>query len=188
MTRTAPRIAELDIGKLSPRQREVYDAIASGPRGMVVGPLRVWLHSPELAQHAQGYGAGCRFGSTLPRRLSELAVLVMAAQWRAGFEWAVHEPTALEAGLSRAAVEAIRRREEPPLEAADERALWEFCRELLYDRRVTDATYARLVAEIGQQMVVELVLILGYYALISMTVVAFDVPLPDGAPEPFARL
>jgi 4-carboxymuconolactone decarboxylase len=73
------RVPDLDPEKLSPEQRKVYDAIVAGPRGRVVGPLRVWLQSPELADRAQALGAFCRFGTSLPPRLSELAILVTAA-------------------------------------------------------------------------------------------------------------
>ncbi|TMJ32240.1 MAG: carboxymuconolactone decarboxylase family protein, partial [Alphaproteobacteria bacterium] len=70
-----PRIPDLVLEKLSAEQRRAYDAIVAGPRGRVVGPLRVWLESPQLADHAQALGAFCRFGTSLPPRLSELAII-----------------------------------------------------------------------------------------------------------------
>ena len=181
-----PRLPDLDMGDLSPEQRRVHDAIASGPRGVVQGPLKVWLNSPELADRAQALGAFCRYGTTLPPRLSELAIITTGAYWKAGFEWAVHAPIALKAGLDPDAVEAIRRSEPPCFERPDEAAVHAFAHELLHDRRVSDATYRRAEAELGSRGVVDLVGILGYYGLISMTIVAFDVPVPAGAPEPFA--
>jgi len=90
----------LDVGSMSEEQRRVYDAIAAGPRGVVRGPLAVWLQSPGLAQRAQDLGAFCRYGSSLPPRLSELAILVTGAHWRAGYEWCVHAPIARSAGLA----------------------------------------------------------------------------------------
>jgi 4-carboxymuconolactone decarboxylase len=103
------RLPDIVVESLTPDQRRVYDAILSGPRGVVQGPLRVWLNSPELADRAQALGAFCRYHTTLPPRLSELAIITTGAYWKAGFEWAVHAPIALKAGLDPDAVEAIRK-------------------------------------------------------------------------------
>ncbi|HLN08775.1 MAG TPA: carboxymuconolactone decarboxylase family protein [Xanthobacteraceae bacterium] len=180
------RVPDLDPATLSPEQRKVYEAILSGPRGRVVGPLRVWLQSAELADRAQALGAFCRFGTGLPARLSELAILVTGAHWQAGFEWHAHAPIGLSAGLDAAAIEAIRVGKTPSFTKSDEAAVYGFAKELLDTRRVSDASYRRAVAELGQKSVIELVGILGYYGLISMTINAFEVPLPEGAPQPFA--
>ena len=180
------RLPELDPAAMTPEQARVFDAIRSGPRGVVQGPLAVWLHSAELADKAQALGAFCRFGTSLPPRLSELAILVMGAHWQAGFEWAVHAPIAIKAGVEPAAVEAIRGGETPVFADAPARAVYAFAAELLRNRRVSDATYAEAVELLGTRTVVELVGLLGYYTLISMTIAVFDVALPDGTPDPFA--
>jgi 4-carboxymuconolactone decarboxylase len=176
---------ELDVAKLSSEQRRVYDAIVAGPRGKVEGPLKVWLRSPELADRAQALGAFCRFNTSLAPRLSELAIILTAAYWKAGFEWAVHAPAALSAGLDPDVVEAIRVGRKPVLTRTDEAAVYAFTTKLLRNRRVPDATYRLAVGELGQRGVVELVGVLGYYTLISMTIVAFQVPLPPGATSSF---
>lgn len=152
---------------------------------MVQGPLRVWLTSPGLADKAQALGAFCRYGTSLPPRLSELAIVVTGAHWRAGFEWAVHAPIARESGLDPAALEAIRTGREPDLARDDERAVYRVAVELLRQRRVSDETYAAAAAILGSRGLVELVGILGYYGLISMTINAFQVPLPAGTADPF---
>ena len=181
------RLPDIVVESLTPDQRRVYDAILSGPRGVVQGPLRVWLNSPELADRAQALGAFCRYHTTLAPRLSELAIITMGAYWKAGFEWAVHAPIALKAGLDPEAVEAIRKGEPPQLDKPDEAALHAFAHELLHERKVSDATYRRADKELGARALVDLVGILGYYGLISMTIVAFEVPLPEGAKEPFVK-
>ena len=181
------RLPDLPLEKLSPAQRKVHDAIAAGPRGHVRGPIKAWLHSAPLAERAQELGAFCRYHTSLPKRLSELAILVTGAHWKAGFEWYVHAPAGIAAGLDPAAVEAIRAGQKPALAKADEAAVYAFARELLETRGVSDATYDRAFAELGEVGTVELVGILGYYALISMTIVAFQVPVPDGEREPFAQ-
>lgn len=175
----------LDETKLTAEQQAIFEAIRSGPRGLVEGPLRVWLHSPGLAEPAQRLGAFCRYGTRLPPRLSELAIITVGAQWRSGFEWHVHAPIAARAGIDDAAIEAIRTRGAPALPRADERAVHAFAKELLETHAVSEATYAAAVAEIGLEATVELVGVLGYYTLICMTINAFQVPVPAGAPAPF---
>jgi 4-carboxymuconolactone decarboxylase len=185
--RTAMRIPEIDFDSLTPEQRKVHEAIVAGPRGGLHGPLKIWLRSPEFAARAQDLGAFCRYHTSLPKRLSELAILITGAHWKAGFEWFVHAPTAIEAGIAPDAVEAIRTGRKPLLARKDEAALYDFTRELLETHRVGEATYRRAEAELGTVGIVELVGILGYYGLISMTINAFRVPIPEGHPEPFSE-
>ena len=174
-----------ELTEMTAEQRRVADAIKAGPRGVVQGPLLAWLHSPALAERAQALGAFCRYGTSLPPRLSELAILATGAHWQAGFEWHVHAPLALAAGLDPAAVEALRTGGTPHFEAEDEQAVWRFAHHLLQDREVPEATYRTVEGLLGAQAVVDLVGLLGYYGLISMTIKAFRVPLPEGAAEPF---
>jgi 4-carboxymuconolactone decarboxylase len=180
-----PRLPDLVLEELTPEQRRVHDAIKSGPRGVVQGPLRVWINSPELADRAQALGAFCRYGTVLPPRLSELAIITTGAFWKAGFEWAVHAPIAIKAGLDPDVVEAIRTGERPKFSNSDEAAVHAFAHELLHDRRVPAGTYKRAEKELGSRALVDLVGILGYYGLICLTINAFEVPVPEGAPEPF---
>jgi 4-carboxymuconolactone decarboxylase len=180
------RMPLLDHAQLTAAQQTVYDAITNGPRGAVRGPLAVWLISPDLADKAQSLGAFCRYGTSLSPRLSELAILVTGAHWQAGYEWFAHAPIGIAAGLSPAAVEAIRKGETPTGLADDEQLVYQFAYEMWRDRRVSDATYQATKAKLGEPAVVELVGVLGYYTLISMTIVTFGVPLPEGTAEPFA--
>ncbi len=173
------RIAPVDPAAMSSRQREVHDAIASGPRGQVRGPLAVWLHRPDLADRAQALGRYCRYDSLLPPRLSELAILTIARIWGSEFEWQAHRKHALDGGLSAAVIEAIRTGAEPPFDAEDERVVHAFTRAAHLDRRVSDALYAEAVATLGEPAVVDLVGVLGYYSLISLTINIFDVPPLD---------
>lgn len=179
------RIPDIDVETLDEEGRRVYDAIASGPRGRVEGPLRVWLASPKLADRAQALGAFCRYGTSLPPRLSELAILVVGAHWRAPFEWHVHAPIAAAAGLEADVIEAVRIGARPVFPDPEARTVHDFARELVERRRLSDATYAAFVERFGTRCAVELVGILGYYSLISMTIVAFEVDLPEGAACPF---
>lgn len=183
-----PRLPDIAVEAMSPEQRSIYDSIISGPRGVVPGPLRVWLNSPELASRAQTLGAFCRYGTVLPPHLSELAIIITGAYWKAGYEWAVHAPIARKAGISADVIEAIRTGLKPPFDRADAAALYGFTHELLHNRKISDATYRTAEKELGTQALVDLVGIIGYYTLISMTIVAFEVPIPEGGTEPFKDL
>lgn len=181
------RLPDLHYEHMTAEQQRVHDEIAAGPRGTVVGPLKVWLHSPRLADCAQKLGAYARFHSSLPPALSELAILVTAATWQADFEWHAHAELARKAGISEAVIEAIRKGDEPVLEDAMSRAVYAVSRELHRTRALSDGTYAAAEGVLGQTGLVDLVGVLGYYTLVSMTLNAFRVPPPDGS-QPFADL
>lgn len=189
MSANAPpnRLGAIDPAALSEAQKAVFHRITAGPRGAdgAQGPLLVWMRNPELADRAQALGAYCRYGSALPARLSELAILVSAAWWRAGFEWHVHAPIAAQAGVDPARIEAIRVGAPVSFDREDEAAVHRFVTELLGSRTVTDDIYAASRAVLGEAGVVDLVGIVGYYGLIAMTINAFAVSVPDGAPDPF---
>ncbi len=177
-----PRLAPPNPDAMDAKQRAVHDAIASGPRKGVRGPLAVWLHRPEFAGRAQHLGQYCRYDSSLPARLSELAILVTARHWGSEYEWQAHRPIALQAGLDPAIVEAIRLGREPEIPNADELAVYRFAISLLETRQIAQALYDQTVQAIGRESVVDLVGVLGYYGLISMTINAFEIPA-DGPAE-----
>src|SRR3954453_23971908 len=135
------RLPQLDPEKFSSEQKKMHEAILKGPRGKVVGPLKVWLNNPGLAEHAQALGAYARFNSSLPPRLSELAICVTGAFWKANFEWYAHAPMAIKAGNARAAREAMRPGGTPNMTKADEQAIYDFAIEMITRRRASDATF-----------------------------------------------
>ena len=156
-------------------QRAAYDETVAGRRGTAPAPFLAWLRSPELASRAQRLGEFVRYETSLPPRLSELAILVVARHWSSPYEWAVHRPEALKAGLSPDVIDDIDRGRPPRVEGADERAVLDFTVSLTETKRVPDEVYRAAVEALGEQGVVELVGILGYYSLISMTLNAFEI-------------
>lgn len=175
------RYPALDEASLSPAQRRVHDAIVAGPRGKVVGPLRVWLHSPDLAEHAQALGRFARYDTQLPPVLSELAILVTARIWSSGFEWSHHAPIAATVGLPAEVIAAIGDGRRPKFGDEVQQAVFDASVELHRDRQMSDATYDAALSALGLQGMIDLVGICGYYTLISMTINVFDVP-DDGGP------
>jgi 4-carboxymuconolactone decarboxylase len=174
------RLPDFDVSALNPAQLRVYQTLLAGPRRSADGPLRAWLLSPEFADRAQSLGLICRFGSSLAPRLSELAILVVAAHWKSEFEWCGHSQIALAAGLPSSIIEAVRVGEAPAFGEPDEAAVYAFARELLLRRAVTQATFEATVEHVGKVGVVDLTGILGYYTLIAMTIAVFDIPPPAG--------
>jgi 4-carboxymuconolactone decarboxylase len=169
------RIALPTPDTMTPAQRQAYDAIVVGRRGRAPAPFLAWLHSPELASRAQKLGEFVRYETTMGPRLSELAILVVARWWSSEYEWAIHKTEALKAGLSARVIEDIDHQRSPAFERPDEQAVFDFAMSLCRTRWVPDPIYRGAVAAIGEQGVVELVGVLGYYTLISMTLNAFDI-------------
>jgi 4-carboxymuconolactone decarboxylase len=187
--RPAPRLPTLDDNEMTDRQRQLRDAIRSGPRGKLVmeGPFAAFLHAPEYGDLAQRLGAFCRFNTALPPRLSEFAILTTARFWRAQYEWFAHVPHARRAGIADATIRDLHAGRKPRQAPADELAIHDFVTELYRTRRVSDATYRRVHKLLGDAGAVELVGILGYYALISMTLNVFRMDIPASEALPFAE-
>ena len=178
------RLAPLDLNNLSPEQKAIADAIRNGPRGGLRGPFEAWLRSPGLADPAQRVGAYCRYGSSIPSDLNEMAILMTGKHWKAQFEFWAHARLALQAGLEPAIIEAIRTGTRPPFTRDSERIVYDFVSEYLATHRVSDETYRRAVDTFGENGVVDIVGVVGYYGMVSMTLNVFEVELPAGEKNP----
>ena len=178
------RLPSLEPAKLTPDQRRVYDAIASGPRGSVRGPFLALIHVPELTDRIQSLGEYLRYGTSFPSRLSEFAILITARHYTCNYEWQAHEPHARKGGLAQAIIDAIKERRRPDGMQPDEAAVYEFTTELLRDGKISDAAYDRVVKAFGTRGAVELGALIGYYIMIGMTLLAHEVALPPGMAPP----
>jgi len=180
--RPAPRLAVIDEPRMNDAQRALLNSLRSGPRGSAItprGPFAVWMHAPGLGELAQKLGAHCRYGTALPPRLSEFAILCTARLWRAQYEWFAHAPMAEKGGVKPKTIEDLRRGRPPKSAPKDERAIYDFIQELYKTKRVSDRNYKRVQSLLGDTAIVELVGILGYYALISMTLNVFRMLPPE---------
>jgi 4-carboxymuconolactone decarboxylase len=182
------RVPSLAVQDMTPAQKQVYDAIASGPRGGVATPFMAWMPSPELADKAQQFGAHCRFNTILPPRLAELAIMITAAYWRAAIEWNGHQPLALKAGLTQSVIDAVKVGQRPRFEQDDERVVWSFVTELLNQRKVTQNVWEEVQRDLGDRAAVELIHLLGYYSLMGMTANAFELAPYSGPVNPWENL
>src|ERR1700739_3495854 len=114
------RYREITAAQMNPAQRRVHDQIIAGRRGRFCGPFQLLIRAPEICEHAAKLGEHLRWGTSLPDRLSELAIITTARFWRAAYEWYAHAPLAENAGVPKAAIEAIRTGGTPAFTAEDE--------------------------------------------------------------------
>jgi 4-carboxymuconolactone decarboxylase len=166
---------------LDARQHEVFDDIASGPRGTVPWIFHLYLNSPELASRVQQLGAFCRYGTSLPPRLSELAILIVAHHWEAEYEWSIHTGEARKAGISDEIIDAIGAGRRPVFNDPDAELVYDFSTEFFRLNDVPDALFASGVERFGRAATVELAGVLGYYSMLAIAIRIFRLQ-----PEPTA--
>jgi 4-carboxymuconolactone decarboxylase len=185
------RLPYLRYDELGAEGQTVWDNIV-GTRGSqlvnssggLTGPFNAFVHAPDVGQHLSSLGAAVRFGTSIERRLTELAILTVGARWKAEFEWWAHAPMARRHGVPDRVVDAIGRGEDPPFTADDERAVYTVARQLSQTGQLSQDAYDAAQRLLGDAGVVELVSLCGYYTLISFLLNAFTVPLPpDATPQ-----
>ncbi len=179
-----PRIPLPTPETMTREQRRVYDEILSGPRTRVVGPLGPALHQPELASVWAKFGEYLRFGTTIPARLRELAILVTARRWNSQVEWHIHAQAARRAGLPEDVLEAIRAADPPVFDDPLDALIYEYARAMQMTGQVPLDVYENVVEHFQAVGVVELTAVIGYYTLVSMTLNAHEIPMENDAPPP----
>ena len=184
---TGERMVEIPLDKMTPAQRTVADAIMSGPRKGMSGPFNAWLRSPELADRLQKVGEYVRFNTSLDKRLNEMAIIMTAQYWGSQYEWYAHAPLAIKAGLDPDVVAALGAGNKPEKMKDDEALVWEFTTQLRRDHGVNDAIYAKAVEKFGENGVMDLVAVNGYYDVVSMTLNVAHVSPPADAQLPFKQ-
>lgn len=173
---------------LTEAQRRASDAIASGPRGGVYGPFVPLLRSPELMDCAQRMGEYLRYRNAVGTTLSELAILVIARFWNQQVEWAIHAPIAARAGIGKSTIAAIAAGHRPTSLTADEAVVYDFCTELQTAKAISDATFGRALARLGEQGVVDLLGVSGYYTFLAMVMNGAQTAPPPSEASPLPDL
>jgi len=173
------RISLPDRDGMDEAQQRVYNQIVDGRRGELVGPLRAALHVPHLAEQWSRLGESLRYGTRLPPRLSELAVLMTARYWNSEVEWSIHRRVAQNAGLEDGIIEAIRDGTAPTLADPLDSEIYRFVCELLNGTNVSDSAYDPVLARWGEGGVVELTALVGYYGMVALTLNVHGIPLPN---------
>lgn len=175
-----PRFPRIAPENYTEEQKIAAAAIVSGPRGEVRGPFITLMRSPGLANVVQQVGEYLRFRCPLDRRLAEMATLIAARHWTSQYEWQSHHTHAMKAGLSPAIADAIADGRRPAGMARDEEALHDMLTEALHNKCVCDTTYARALEVFGEQGVVELLAVAGYYAILALILNVARPALPPG--------
>jgi 4-carboxymuconolactone decarboxylase len=189
------RFKLLSNEEMTAGQKELAKSIRSGPRAAVPGsaantsnaigsPFNVFLRSPELGEPLQQVGSYIRFKSTLGMKLNELAILITARHWNSQYEWFAHHRLALQAGLDPKVAQDIAEGRRPENMQVEEAIIYNFSTELQFNKRVSDATYKAVVDKFGEQGVMDLIGVNGYYTLIAMVLAVDRTPIPGGGANP----
>ncbi|MCC7486364.1 MAG: carboxymuconolactone decarboxylase family protein [Burkholderiales bacterium] len=182
------RMPAIPREKMTDEQRKAADELAAGPRGEVKGPFIAFLRSPELMRRVQKVGEYIRFVCPIDKRLGEFAAIIGARAWSQQFEWWAHYRQALEAGLKKEIADAVAEGRRPDGMADDETLVYDTLTELIDTKGLSDTTYARAVAKFGEQGLIDLIAVVGYYTMLAMVMNVARTAPGGGTPLPLVAL
>ena len=184
------RFVPLKADELSPAQKAWADQIAVPPRNAKFGapPYRAYIRNPELAPKLSALSEYLRWNTNLPPRLSEFAILITARQWTAQYEWFAHYPLALKGGLDPKVLSDLSAGRRPADMRDDEAALYDLVTALYHDKKVSDPVYKAAVDKFGERGVMDVISIIGYYDLVSMTLITMQATAPNDSVPPLPEL
>jgi 4-carboxymuconolactone decarboxylase len=184
------RFAPLKPEELTPAQKAWAEELAAPPRnGKITNPpFRAYIRSPDLAPKLTALADYLRWHSSLPPRLSELAILITAREWTAQYEWYAHYPHAIEGGLDPKVAAAIAAGKRPEGMRDDETALYDLVTSLYHDKKVTDAVYKAALEKFGERGIMDIIGIIGFYDITSMTLITMKGGVPEGKTPPLPIL
>jgi 4-carboxymuconolactone decarboxylase len=182
------RLAVLSSDEMTPEQVGLYREILNGPRGQgpravlldtgaggLAGPFNAMLYAPEVGHALQELGSAIRFRTKLTPRIRETAILVVAQAWDSAYERASHEPIGREAGLTEPEIEALRSGADPGFTDDQERVAYQVVRSLVGPADLDDQQYDVAVRTLGEQALVELSTLVGYYSTLALQLRIFRV-------------
>ena len=186
----AVRFAPLKAEELSPPQKAWADLISAPPRNakFTVPPYRAYIRNPDLAPKLSNLSDYLRWNTSLPPRLSEMAILITARHWTAQYEWSAHYPLAMKGGLDPKIADAIAKGTRPDGMKDDEAALYDLGIALYRDRKVSDAIYKAALEKFGERGIMDIIGIIGYYDLVSMTLITMQAEAPNDSVPPLPVL
>jgi 4-carboxymuconolactone decarboxylase len=191
MSRAEDRFPIIPPDQMNAEQKKLFETIISGPRAqnyggdaanhvLKRGPFNAWMRSPEFGLKIQAVGEQIRFKSSIPKHLNEFAILITAREWTSQYEWYAHHALAMKAGLDPKIAEELAAGKRPSNMKEDEATVYDFCTQLHRTKKVDDATFKRAKALFGEQGVIDLIGVSGYYTAVSMTLNVAEVPVPGG--------
>src|SRR5580700_7090430 len=180
------RMPPIPKDKMTDAQKKAADELVAGPRGVVAGPFVPLLRSPELMSRLQKTGEYLRFQNSIGQKLTEFVILMTARQWTQQYEYSAHAPLAIKAGVKPEIVTAIAEGRRPTAMATDEEVVYDFCSELRQNQSVTDATYARAISAFGEQGVIDMSALVGYYTTLAIIMNVARTPMREGEKPPLS--
>ena len=181
------RMPPIPADKLTEAQKKAAEVFAEGRGYAIRGPFVPLIRSPEVMLRAKAMSDYLRFKSVLAPRINEMMIIITAREWTQNYVWNSHQPIGLKAGLRPEIADAIADGRRPTGMIEDEEIAYDMATEILRLKRVSDTTYARAVAKFGEQGVIDLLGVVGYYNFLAIVLNAARTPLPDGVPEPLSR-
>jgi len=184
------RFKPLKAEELTPPQKAYAGLIAAPPRNAKFGnpPYRAYIRNPELAPKLSALSEYLRWNTKLPARLSEMAILITAREWTAQYEWFAHYPLALKGGLDPKVADAIAAGKRPDSMRDDEAALYDLATALYRDKKVSDPVYKAALEKFGESGMMDIIGIIGYYDLVSMTLITMQAGAPHDSVKPLPVL
>jgi 4-carboxymuconolactone decarboxylase len=183
-----PRFPQPAMEQLNAEQQAVAAEVLKQSSSGLGGPYGMLIKSPELLKRYLLMTDYLRQKTSLPRRLNEMAILLEARLWDAQYEWWAHEPLARKAGLSEAIIGDIRDGKRPGSMQPDEAVVYDVVTELLSKRQLSDDSFAKAGQILGEQQVIDLVVVAGFYVMVSTVIIAGRVAIPNGGPAPMPVL
>jgi len=183
-----PRFPQPTMEQLNPEQQAVAAEVLKQSSSGLGGPYGMLIRSPELLKRYLLMTDYLRQKTSLPRRLNEMAILLEARLWDAQYEWWAHEPLARKADVPEAIISDIREGKRPASMQPDEAIVYEVVTELLNKRQLSDDTFGKATKILGEQQVVDLVAVAGFYVMVSTVIIAGRVAIPNGGPAPMPVL
>jgi 4-carboxymuconolactone decarboxylase len=176
-TPTFGRYAEIPFDRMTQEQQAGYRFLVEGPRGRLPGPYKIWVHSPKLVHAAAPLGQHFTPGaSSLTEREREIAVVVITGKWRSAYPASAHERRGKEVGLPADAVEAIIAGRPTSFSDPREQVVYEVAMALADGRLVPQGLYDRAVQVLGHERITDIIVLMGYYTCVSLTMNFYDVP------------
>ena len=182
----ADRMPPIPADKWTDAQKKAAAEITSGPRKELVGPFIPLLRSPEYMSRLQRVGEYLRYNTKLGPAISEFIILLMARQWTQQFEWYSHQALALKADIKPETIKSMAEGQRPVAMSPDQDAVYEFITEIRLHQSVSDATYERVLNRFGEQGVIDIAGLCGYYTTLAMLMNVARTPVPAGTPLPLA--
>jgi 4-carboxymuconolactone decarboxylase len=178
VVRAEERLPAIPPSQYTEEQKRAAAEFEAARKVPLFGPFEPLMYSPQVMSQARAMGDYLRFKSAIGNTLSELAILITAREWTQDYEWTVHYPIALKAGIRQQIADAIAVGQRPTAMSADEAAVFDYASELLKNKQVSDATFERAKSRFGLKGVVDLTGVVGYYTFLAMQLNAAQYPIP----------